>query len=149
MIDWAAVIGRLREHAPALAACVEGDLREWAQGAPPGVVFGSPRRWALARRDALLIEYAALLPDASLAELASIAARFVSVVLPRYRRAGGPPETVSAVHAILWEASCFADLPDSARQWRRILGDRARCRRKDYPGSDVSGGGYVTGKPTH
>lgn len=130
MIDWDAVTAALHAQNPAAAEAVEAELRAWASGAPAGAVFGSPRRWALARRDALLREYASLLPDAGLDELRTIATRFCATVAPRYRSGKGPPEGASLVHRRLWESSQFGAMPDSERQWRRILGDRAKSRNE-------------------
>ena len=58
-------------------------------------------------------------------ELHKLAARFESVLWPRWRRSG-PPADCGPVNRLLFLARQAAPLPKSVKQFRRILGHQTR-----------------------
>lgn len=114
-----------------LLALASGDTAaaRWLAGAINRLIDGenwvratgiNPSQVSRAIRDQHL-RHAGELLGGDLNELHRLAARFESVLWPRWRRSG-PPADVGPVNRALYLARLAAPLPTSTRQYRRILG---------------------------
>ena len=99
--------------ASAITRMIQGEGWTRATGVQPGQV-------ARAVRDDRL-RHAGELIGNDPTELHRLAARFESVLWPRWRRSG-PPADCGPVNRALYQARQAAPLPKSVKQFRRILG---------------------------
>ena len=116
-VDHLLTLARSDTEAGRWLACA---VREWCDGKPWTTATGiKPSQVSRAIRDQHLRRAGDMLGRDPL-ELHRLAARFESVLWPRWSRSGMPADA-GAINALLYQARQAGPLPSSTRQFRRIL----------------------------
>ena len=100
-------------------------LDRWAAGESWQSAFMPRRTYRNAIRDRHLARVSELV-DHDVGEVHRLANIFVSRIWPRWRNLQNPPDNAGLINATLFQARKAAPLPDSRRQFKRILDNYSR-----------------------